>query len=84
MYKLLSPRQCPFKTQVHCPAFCYLDRLRKKIDLLRDNGQLRVINSSERFKMDIKSQSTLSEKLSRLHPVSYYLKADPVAWSSTA
>ena len=41
------------------------------------NGQLGVINSSERYKRDIAPLARDSEKLSLLRPVSFHLKADP-------
>ncbi len=45
--------------------------------VINANGQLGVINSSERVKTDINSLRSMSEQLSRLRPVSFHLKADP-------
>jgi len=41
------------------------------------SGQLGVLASSERFKMDIEDMGTASDKLARLHPVTFKLKTDP-------
>ncbi len=41
------------------------------------SGQLGVVASSERYKTDINSLGTTSERLAKLRPVSFHLKADP-------
>jgi hypothetical protein len=41
------------------------------------NGQLGVLASAERYKTDIASLGTTSEKLASLRPVSFHLKSEP-------
>jgi Chaperone of endosialidase len=41
------------------------------------NGQLGVLASSERYKTDIASLGTSSERLAKLRPVSFHLKSEP-------
>jgi polyhydroxyalkanoate synthesis regulator phasin len=41
------------------------------------SGQLGVLASSERYKTDIESLNTTSQKLSQLRPVSFHLKSEP-------
>jgi hypothetical protein len=45
--------------------------------VVNSNGQLGMVVSSERYKTDIASLGTRSEKLSQLRPVSFHLKSDP-------
>jgi hypothetical protein len=40
-------------------------------------GQLGVLASSERYKEDIETMSTSTQRLHQLRPVSYHLKTDP-------
>jgi hypothetical protein len=45
--------------------------------VVSSNGQLGVIASSERFKTDIRTLASESERLERLRPVAFRLKSDP-------
>ena len=45
--------------------------------VVNSNGQLGVSVSSERYKTDIASLGTTSERLAKLRPVSFHLKSEP-------
>ena len=45
--------------------------------VVTSSGQLGVLASSERYKTDITTLGTTSERLSQLRPVSFHLKTDP-------
>ncbi len=44
---------------------------------VNSKGQLGVLASAERYKSNIQSMGPITEKLQRLRPVSFHLKADP-------
>jgi len=45
--------------------------------VVNSSGQLGVVVSSERFKTDIQSMGSASDKLQQLRPVTFHLKTDP-------